>query len=228
MFVFGPRVDEIAGYGGRPMSWDAMPALPGQAAKPKIDDMASSDTSTFLNSVVAAFPTRLHPMAEGAAKSLAALVDGSYRIRQMAPVVVLGGPILIPYRIHLVGINEAWPKLQAQYSPAIQCICTRSTDGHVRHAALRSVLGIEEPWVVPFVVLLAGEYVVEIIADMVASLPTLQRGIYAEFVRENRHLIRRLRSKTTSYWDCYYRHSYPDRSSYPGLVFLHRLETWAS
>ena len=44
-------------------------------------------------------------------------------------------------------------------------------------------------------VLLAGEYVVEIIADMVASLPTLERGIYAEFVRENRHLIQRLRSK---------------------------------
>jgi hypothetical protein len=169
-------------------------------------------------------------MAEGAAKALGARVDDGYRIRQTTEVVavVLGRPISIPYRIHFLGINEAWPQLQGQFSPAIQCLFTRGTDGRVRHAALRSVLCIGEPWAAPFVVLLAGEYVVEIIADMVASLPTLERGIYAEFVRENRHLIQRLRSKATSYWHCYYRNLYPDRSAYPGLVFLHRLETWAS
>jgi hypothetical protein len=132
--------------------------------------MPSSNTSTFLNSVVAAFPTHLHPMAEGAAKALAAHVDESYRIRHTTAVVavVLGTPISIPNRIHFLGINEAWSQSQGQFRPAIQCLCTRSTNGHVRHAALRSVLCIAETWAVPFVVLLAGEYVVEIIADMVA------------------------------------------------------------
>jgi putative transposase len=38
---------------------------------------------------------------------------------------------------------------------------------------------------------------------MVASLPTLERDIYAEFVRENRHLMRKLRTKATSYWNSY-------------------------
>jgi hypothetical protein len=166
-------------------------------------------------------------MAEGAATALAAHVDGRYWAQPVA-AVVLGRPLLIPYRIHFVGIDEAWPQLRGKFSPAIQCLCTRSTDGHVRQAALRSVLCMDEPWAVPFVVLLACEYVVEIITDIVASLPTLKRSIYAEFVRENRHLMQRLRSKATSYWNCYYRGSYPDQSTYPGFVFLHRLETWAS
>lgn len=78
----------------------------------------------------------------------------------------------------------------------------------------------------PFVVLLAGEYVVEIAADMVAHLPSLERGLYAAFVRENRDLMRLLRSRATSYWDCYHRHGYPDRKTYPGLVFLDHLESW--
>jgi hypothetical protein len=162
-------------------------------------------------------------MAEGAATALAALVDGRYRVSHVVAAVVLGRPVLIPYRL-----NEARPHLPGKFFPAIQCLCTRSTDGHVRHAALRSVLCINEPWAVPFVVLLAGEYVVEIMTDMVASLPTLECSIYAEFARENRHLIRRLRSQATSYWNCYYRGVYPDRIAYPGLVFLHRLESWAN
>jgi len=168
-------------------------------------------------------------MAESAAEALAVLVDDQYDFTRGAlSVVVLGRPLLVPSRIHFVGMKEAWPQLQGNFSPATRCLCTRSTDGYVRHAALRSVLGVNEPWAVPFVVLLAGEYVVEIVADMVAYLPSLERRIYAEFVLENRHLMRLLRAKAVSYWDCYYRNSYPERKVYPGLVFLHQLETWAN
>jgi hypothetical protein len=78
------------------------------------------------------------------------------------------------------------------------------------------------------VVLLAGEYVIEIIDDIVTSFPMLDQAAYVNFLRENRALMRHLRSKATSYWDCYYRTSYPDRGSYPGLAFLHQLELWAS
>lgn len=189
---------------------------------------SSFEASSFPHAAIAAFPTSVQTMAEGAAAALAALVDDNYSKTRVVAAVVLGRPLLIPYRIHFAGLNGAWPQLQGKFSPAIQCLCSRSTDGHVRHAALRSVLCINEPWAVPFVVLLAGEYVVEIVVDMVASLPTLERSIYAEFVRENRPLMRQLRTKATSYWNCYYRGSYPDRSTYPGLVFLHELEAWAS
>ena len=80
----------------------------------------------------------------------------------------------------------------------------------------------------PFVVLLAGEYVVEIIDDIVASIPTMRRETYIEFIRENRPLMRRLRSKATSYWNCFYRAAYPNKGTFPGLVVFNQLEHWAS
>jgi hypothetical protein len=167
-------------------------------------------------------------MAEGAAAALAALVDDRYPGKRTVTVVVLGRPLQIPDRIHIVGLKEAWPRLQEDFSPAVNCLCARSTDAYVRHAALQSIMSINESWVIPFVVLLAGEYVVEIATDMVAHLPNLDRGIYTEFVRENRPLMRHLRMKAISYWNCYYRAAYTDRSAYPGLVFLHQLEAWAA
>ena len=95
----------------------------------------------------------------------------------------------------------------------------RSTDGYERHKALKGIIALKEPWAIPYVVLLSGEYVVEIAKEMAASLPSLDREAYINFVRENRALMRRLRSKATSYWDCYYRTEYPQKEAYPGLLF---------
>jgi len=190
--------------------------------------MASSNSPAFLRVARAAFPSSSQTLAEGAARILSPLVSGSYRILS-APVVVLGEIVQIPQRIHFIGLDKDGLQVQNDFWPAIQCLCTRSTDGYLRQAALRRILSINEPWSVPFVVLLAGEYVVEIIEDMVASVSALDRAIYLNFVRENRVLMSLLRSRATSYWDCYYRRtSHPDRARYPGLTFLHQLELWAS
>jgi hypothetical protein len=110
----------------------------------------------------------------------------------------------------------------------MQCLFTRSTDGYQRQRALQSILTFNEPWSIPYVVLLSGEYVVGIVNDICDAIPTLDRGRYIDFVGENRSLMKRLRAKATSYWNCYYGTTYPQRSTYPGLAFLHQLEDWAS
>jgi hypothetical protein len=186
-----------------------------------------SSTSHFLKAAVAAFPPANQALAVGAASTLLPFVDNNYRLRSV-PVTVLGTELQVPRRIHFLGLVEENLKAHSTSWPATQCLCTRSTDGYRRQAALRCILSINEPWSIPFVVLLAGEYVVEIVDDMVAALWVLDREIYINFVRENRDLMRLLRSRATSYWDCYYRPSYPNRRSYPGLAFLHQLELWAS
>ena len=183
-----------------------------------------SKAMPFSRAAVAAFPLSCRTLAESAAQALAPFVDDSYRGISV-DAFVLGETVQIPTRIHLVGLDEG--KLQGNCWHMTQCLCTRSTDGYLRHASLRRVLPINEPWSIPFVVLLAGEYVVEIIEDMVASVSALDRERYVNFVRENRIMMRLLRQKANSYWDCYYRHSYPDRSAYPGVAFLGQLELWA-
>jgi hypothetical protein len=180
-----------------------------------------------VSTAISAFPRSCKAQAEGAARTLFPFVDSNYRIRCME-LTVLARHVQIPKRIHFVGLPNGELQSQSNSGYALQCLCSRSTDGHIRQAALRGIIGIDEAWVVPFVVLLAGEYVVEIIDDIVASVATLNRDSYSTFVRENRPLIRRVRSNAVSYWNCYYRDAYATRSSYPGLAFLNQIELWAS
>jgi hypothetical protein len=139
----------------------------------------------------------------------------------------MGRSVYIPKRLHFLdGRNITSEPINA--SPAATCLLTRSTDGYLRQKALRIVLELQDVWVIPFVVLLIGDYVVEIVDEILPALPKFNRDAYSEFVRENRSAMRVVRSKATSYWHAYYRHLYPNRKSYPGLEALHQLETWAS
>lgn len=186
-----------------------------------------SSAPNFLKAAAAAFPPDRQVWAAGAASLLLPFVDPNYR-QWSVNVIVRGRTVHIPKRVHFIGLCEEKSETQPKLWPTVQCLRTRSTDGYERQASLRCILTLNEPWSIPFVVVLAGEYVVEIIDDIVASLSVLNREAYIEFVRENRGLMRLLRSRATSYWDCYYRTSHPDRSIYPGLAFLHQLEIWAS
>jgi hypothetical protein len=196
----------------------------------RFDDRCAMDSSNipfFLKAAVAAFLSSSQALAAGAARILSPFIDEGYR-QSSVPIVVLGETVHIPTRIHFLELDENKLQIQSAFLPTIGCFCTRSTDGYLRQSSLRCILSISEPWSIPFVVLLAAEYVVENIEEMVASLSSLDREAYINFVRENRDLMRLLRSKATSYWDRYYRASHPDRSIYSGLAFLHQLELWAS
>lgn len=186
-----------------------------------------SPLPNFLQAAAAAFPWDVQASATGAARLLLPFADPNY-CQSSETVIVRGKTVHIPRRIHFMGLRETSLKGEHALWPMVQCLRTRSTDGYERQASLRHVLPLNEPWSIPFVVLLAGEYVVEIIDDIVASLPLLDAEAYTEFVRENRGVMRLLRSKATSYWNCYYRTSHPNRRAYPGLAFLHQLEIWAS
>lgn len=183
---------------------------------------------TLSQVAVAAFPFEYRAGAQAAAEMLEPFVDSSYRQRSIG-AQLLGRPVNIPYRIHFhESIASPAPAIFDRKSLAAACLQTRSTDGYMRHTALRAIVDLSDPVTVAFVVLLAGEYVVEIIQDIVAAIPTLERHSYANFVRENRRLIPQLRAKATSYWDCYYRTLFPQRRNYPGLAFLREIEVWAA
>lgn len=113
-------------------------------------------------------------------------------------------------------------------NPASRCLITRATDGRLRQQAVRSVIDLQCPWVAPFVLMLLGEYVIEIVEDVRDALPVLDQSVYANLVRENRQTVQRLRARATSYWDAYYRRQYPQKRDYPGLHALHEMETWAA
>ena len=133
----------------------------------------------------------------------------------------------VPRRLLFLS-DTAVSKTPEKTSFAARCLLSRSTDGYMRHKALQSIIKLRQAWVAPFIIRLAGEYVVEIIDHIVAELPTFERAVYRNFTLENRTLMRHLRSRALSYWNVYYRSSYPDRGAYPGLIVLDELARWAS
>jgi hypothetical protein len=139
--------------------------------------------------------------------------------------------VLIPQRIYNPEVSDdvtaSWPTLERD---VYACLYTRHYDGYVRQRHLRSIVGRSHPWVVPFVVQLMGEYVVEIVAEIREGLSDLnvpgssQHAKYAAFVAANTRFLDLTSSRVVSYWNCYYRVQYPELSEYPGFQLISSLK----
>jgi hypothetical protein len=144
-------------------------------------------------------------------------------------VVVQGQQLTLPYRIHgdaaaLAG-GEGLSPVQREIRA---CIFSRHFDGRVRERALREVVASSHQWVIPFVVQLVGEYVVEIHRVVQDALPMLDAAKYAAILRENAGFYQRTRQRVMSYWDCYYRAGpvYFDRRTYPAFQIIGQFDAW--
>jgi hypothetical protein len=108
----------------------------------------------------------------------------------------------------------------------LSCLYTRHHDGYVRQRHLRRIVRLPDSWVVPFVVQLVGEYVVEILVDIQEALTELdvegspQRLQYGRFVADNPAFIELTAQRVASYWDCYYRSAHPEQDDYPGFQLV--------
>lgn len=88
---------------------------------------------------------------------------------------------------------------------------TRSDDGLIRQAAVQELFGQPREWVVPYLVQLLGEYVIEIcsdIADFVEGTVTTDAGwaqAFRGFWADNPGFVTLTRARASSYWNEYYR-----------------------
>lgn len=144
-------------------------------------------------------------------------------------VSVSGMPIQFPSRVYYAheDVRAACrvPGVTAQVG---LCLGTRHHDGYVREECIRRLLPTGEPWVVPFVLQLLGEYVVEIVDYIDGALSDPALAHYAGFARENPLYMRRLSQQATSYWNEYHRRAYPKQHTYPALRVLGRIADLAA
>ena len=191
--------------------------------------IAYVDSDRFL----AAFPSAL----EGAAReAIGLVVPSDYPSKTVHHVVVDGEPLAIPCRqAHDEPDDRTIAGLSSDGQLALHCLFTRHTDGHVRQRHLRPILRSAEPWIVPFVVALSSEYVIEILEDIAVSLDDLEdqpdrRRSYAEFVSANPAFLRISEARIMSYWGAYHRRRFPSprrkgtEDRYPGFRILDALE----
>src|SRR5437879_1105353 len=108
------------------------------------------------------FPMAAREEALTAVKALKALPEGSHKWWTLQ-LQVGGEQVSIPYRIYHDPTQIKIGTLTSMQRELTICLLTRHGDGFVRQRSLSQVLFSRSIWIPPFVVQLAGEYVVEIL-----------------------------------------------------------------
>ncbi len=135
-----------------------------------------------------------------------------------------GDELLIPHQL----LNDPLAAdVFASLPHGVQVVATaiysRHTSGFVREHCMRQLCGVDAPWVAPYLLLSAGDWVREVAeplashlaADSKASRQTLANLVSA--ARQNPVLFRRVRARATSYWTAYWRPPLA-RHEYPGVA----------
>lgn len=191
-----------------------------------VSDRRSSNQSALMT-YRPMFPAVLWPAAS---TLLLALPDA-----ELAPatdgftVLVQGEQLSVPYRVYYApqNLQSVIARSSGDTRMLALCLGTRHWNGYVREDCLRQLIGNDRPWVVPFVVQLLGEYVIEIVEAIAAAVSDADPEPLSAFARENPDFMATTRRRATSYWDCYYRRRFPTLQSYPAFVALEAIEKWA-
>jgi len=212
--------------------------------------------ASFMADLSEAFPTALRESAWSVVGALApALADTVYEPKEERQIIrVCGDDIWLPGRLHDkiyrdhcyydIGPFQKFEALidNGVFMPRQEhiffCLLTRHHNGFVREAALKRIIAVDEPWVVPFVVQLASEYVYEILAVIRQNLDRLNPSLYGVFFRDNPAYFNKVQQRIISYWNAYYRwHDYTGpnglshhnwRESYVGHEIANRFKEMAS
>ncbi|WP_327064504.1 hypothetical protein [Kitasatospora sp. NBC_01302] len=182
--------------------------------------------------LTAAFPADL---ADDVQAVLAVAPAPLHRPVGQFSVLVRGEQLAIPERIYNdEPPPEAVAALSLRQRRVLHCLYSRHCDGRVRQRHLAQVLGSADPWVIPFVVQLVGEYVLEILVDITHGLRGLGvpgdgfRHAYSEFIVANPAFFARTQRRVVSYWSCYYRNAYQSFQGYPGCTLVDLLRSAAA
>ena len=115
--------------------------------------------------------------------------------------------VAIPYRMYLLDISDAeYEKLNQTQKQILCCIYTRSCNGYIREKYLRKLLDMPiERWVIPFVIKLCDEYVIELIEIIYDKLKERDNTDIQDFCLKNKITISKSYARMASYWNEYYR-----------------------
>ena len=138
-------------------------------------------------------------------------------------VSVQGEDVEIPDRIYSPELSSDVVRSLSEIQRLIAaCVYSRHHDGYVRQSSCAAIVASAEPWVVPYIVQLLGEYVVEIstlILERLTAQSSFSAPAYRQFVDANSAFIELTQQRAISYWDCYYRRDFA-RDDYPAIVAL--------
>ncbi|MEH6942647.1 hypothetical protein V7014_12490 [Bacillus sp. JJ722] len=142
-------------------------------------------------------------------------------------VKMYGGTIRIPERLYCEELpSEVISSLSDRKKKIIFCLYMRHYDGFVREKNLSRILSVPniEKWVLPYILRLTGEYVVEILEEINRHMDIINNRTLYSFINDNPKFYMRIKSRVASYWDCHYRQKYPNKEEYVGFRILQSIQ----
>jgi hypothetical protein len=141
-------------------------------------------------------------------------------------VIINNEKLEIPYRIYVnPPSKEQVDQIPIKKQQIMSCFLTRHHNGHIREQFLKNIILNKEPWVVPFISQLIGEYVFEILFEINSKLEQMEIKEFVKFFNDNPLFFFRMKQRVISYWDCYYRNEYTDFNDYIGNRIIKYFES---
>jgi hypothetical protein len=167
-----------------------------------------------------AFPSWLRPAVRGVVARVA--IDELHPPHHAFVVNVDGEMLHIPYRLYYDPdlVRRELSNSQASARLILLCLGSRHDDGFLRQECLRQLVKNDASWLTPYLLQLAGEYVIEIAEQVADTIGERNPATLRAFALENPSYLATLDRRVTSYWSCYHRQAYPDRNAYPGTKVL--------
>jgi hypothetical protein len=138
-------------------------------------------------------------------------------------VIFYGNKLSIPERIYYnePSVTE-FNSLTKKQQIIVNCLYTRHHNGFVREENLKKIIRLcnEHNWIIPYLIRITGEYVMEILQDIKANLEMIDKGLIKDFIAKNPTFYNTTVSRVVSYWNCYYRNKYPNKEDYVGFEII--------
>ena len=113
--------------------------------------------------------------------------------------------IIILDRVYFDEPNiEQENELNETQKQILNCIYTRHHNGFIREKRLKNLLNIDHNWVIPFKILLLGEYVFEITEELDKHITENNVHLYKAFTIYNQPHWQQTKSRIQTYWDIYH------------------------
>lgn len=144
-----------------------------------------------------------------------------------------GEKIYIPARVHFSSKMHllSYSYLSETEKIIFHCIFSRSCDGFTREGHLRALLRMgadKHEWVKPYIILPAGEYVIEITDMLYKEINREKIPEYREICKLNFENIRILHARMITFWaefyrfECYYYKNYVGKKLFSEIFGMRR------
>lgn len=175
-------------------------------SKKKSVSLASKKQNELLKQMKDAFPSKLHQNIDNIFLEFDIISDHFHEDSEI--FYTDNNELLIPTRIYINDDILKFEAINPQMKRILFCYFTRHHNGYTRQYCLKEIIKSNYilDYEIPYIFRLSGEYVVEILYDIVEITKLIPYEVINKYVSRNISTLKTMERRMISYWSEYYRY----------------------